>query len=369
MKKGGTVVKIYIMIEDDFARTVWGKATLEGMKHKAAALKHEICEVDGMDVDFDEQKRIVILVGTDNAWINKTLCELWDKNIRAIVLNCQPTEIVPETSYILIDYACATYESVQYLYSCGRRKIALFAINPGSITDTTKHKSFVEIGLSDDDVYISSDSLSECYARLKANISKYNAVICANDIAAVALIRRLEADGVKVPEDIYIVSFGSLLIGRYFSHKLTTMTLNDEELGRQAVSMYAYLVKSEVDINVRVTIPCELVIGDTTEHRASDRQKLTLKSHTSDDNYFYSDADVRELMSIENFLTRCDDTDIKIISGIMNEMSYADIGEKVYISENAVKYRVKRMLSCVSAQSKNDFKLLMKTYCEKIAEN
>lgn len=356
------------MIEDDFIQTVWGKAILEGMRHRAAALKHEICEINEDAPDFEDQKRIVILVGTDNAWINKTLCELWDKNIRAIVLNCQPTEIVPETSYILIDYACATYESIQYLYSCGRRKIALFAINPGSITDTTKHKSFIEVGLSRDDVYISSDSLSECYDRLKENISNYNAVICANDIAAVALIRRLEADGVRVPEDIYIVSFGSLLIGRYFSHKLTTMTLNDEELGHQAVSMYAYLVKSEVDINVRVTIPCELVVGDTTEYRTSDRQKLVLKSHTPDDNYFYGDQDVSELMRIENLLTRCDDTDIKIISGILNEMSYADIGERIYISENAVKYRVKRMLAGVNAQSKNDFKLLMKTYCEKIAE-
>jgi len=361
-------VKIFIVVEDDFAETVWGKAILDGMKHRASELKHEICEMKDFDIDFEGQKKVAILVGTANSWINKTLCELWDHSIRGVVLNCQPTEIVPETSYILIDYACATYECIQYLHACDKKRIALFAINPNSITDTTKHKSFIEYGLSEKDVYISDDSLSECYLRLKARISDYDAVICANDIAAVALIRRLEADGIRVPEDIYIIGFGNLLIGRYFSHTITSMTLNDVELGRQSVSMYAYLVKSEVDINVQMTIPCELILGDTTEHKSVKRQKLTLKSHAADENYFYGDADVGELMNIENFLTRCDGTDIKIISGIINEMPYAAISERAYISENAVKYRVKRMLSETKTENKSDFKKLMKTYCKKIAE-
>lgn len=357
-----------MMIEEDFSETVWGKAILEGMKHKSAALKHELCEIKDYSVDFAGQKRIVILVGTANSWINKTLCELADHNIRGIVLNCQPTEIVPETSYILIDYACATYGCIEYLYSCDHKNIALFAINPNSITDSTKHRSFLEFGLSEKDVYISDDSLSECYSRLKENISEYNAVICANDIAAIALIRRLEADGIRVPQDIYIVGFGNLLIGRYFSHELTTMTLNDEELGRQAVAMYAYLVKSEVDINVQMTIPCELILGITTEYRKMGKQKLSLKAHTVEDNYFYTDADVSELMRIENFLVRCDETDLKIIRGIINNVSYAVIGDNVYVSENAVKYRVKRMLQSVGVESKSDFCKLMRTYCMKISE-
>ncbi len=146
------------------------------------------------------------------------------------------------------------------------------------------------------------------------------------------------------------------------------MTLNDEELGRQAVSMYAYLVKSEVDINVRMTIPCELVLGDTIEYRIANRQKLALKSHAAYDNYFYSDQDVSELMTIENFLTRCDSTDINIISGIMNNLSCADIGERLCISENAVKYRVRRMLTIVDVESKNEFRSLMQTYCVRIAQ-
>ncbi len=361
-------MKIFAVVENDFAETVWGKAILDGMKHRASELKHEICEIKDLDVDFEGQKKVVVLVGTANSWINKTLCSLWEHSIRGIVLNCQPTEIVSETSYILIDYACATYECIQYLHSCERRKIALFAINPNSITDTTKHKSFIEYGLSEKDVYISDDSLTGCYARLKEKISEYNAVICANDIAAVSLIRRLENDGIRVPEDIYVVGFGNLLIGRYFSHTITSMTLNDVELGRQAVSMYAYLVKSEVDINVQMTIPCELILGDTTEHRSVKKQKRTLKSHAAEENYFYGDTDVREIMTIENFLTRCDDTDMKIISGIINELPYAEIGEKAYISGNAVKYRVKRMLSETKTENKSDFKKLIRTYCEKIAE-
>ncbi len=361
-------MKIFTVIEEDFAETVWGKAILEGMRHKAGALKHELYEVKSFDIDFGAQKRMIILMGTANTWINKTLGELSQKGIRGIVLNCQPTEIVPETSYILLDYACATYASIEYLYACGKKKIALFAINPNSITDSTKKRSFLEFGLSEKDIYITDDSLSESYIRLKENISDYDAVICANDIAAVALIRRLESDGISVPRDIYIVSFGNLLIGRYFSHSLTTMTLNDEELGRQAVAMYAYLVKSETDINVQMTIPCTLIPGMTTEYREVGKPKFVPSLHHAEDDYFYSDSDVSEMMKIENFLVRCDDTDFRIIRGILDGNSYADIGEKVYISENAVKYRVKRMLTSLSIESKSEFSALMKTYCPKIAE-
>ena len=361
-------MKIYMIIEEDFAETVWGKAILEGMKHKSVALKHELCEIKDYDIDFGEQKRIVVLVGTANSWINKTLGALAAHDIRGIVLNCQPTELVPGTSYILIDYACATYGCIEYLYSCGRKNIALFAINPNSITDSTKHRSFLEFGLSESDIYISDDSLSECYNRLKENILNYNAVICANDIAAIALIRRLERDNIRVPEDIYIVSFGNLLIGRYFSYPLTTMTLNDEELGRQAVAMYAYLIKSEVDINVQMTIPCQLVLGVTTEYREMGKQSLTVSPHTVDDNYFYNDADVSEMMKIENFLVRCDEIDLKIISGMLGNISYAKIGENAYISENAVKYRVKRMLQSINIESKSEFCDIMRKYCMNIAE-
>ncbi len=169
-------MKIFIVVEDDFSKTVWGKAILDGMKHRASELRHEICEMKDFDIDFEGQKKVAILVGTANSWINKTLCELWDHSICGIVLNCQPTEIVPETSYILIDYACATYECIQYLHACDKKRIALFAINPNSITGTTKHKSFIEYGLSEKDVYISDDSLTGCYARLKARISDYDAV-------------------------------------------------------------------------------------------------------------------------------------------------------------------------------------------------
>ena len=46
----------------------------------------------------------------------------------------------------------------------------------------------------------------------------------------------------------------------------------------------------------------------------------------------------------------------------------AKIGENAYISENAVKYRVKRMLQSINIESKSEFCDIMRKYCMNIAE-
>ena len=52
------------------------------------------------------------------------------------------------------------------------------------------------------DVFWNRGSLKECYEAFFPHVCRFDSVICANDIAAAALLDQLKKDGVTVPKEI-----------------------------------------------------------------------------------------------------------------------------------------------------------------------
>lgn len=69
------------------------------------------------------------------------------------------------------------------------------------------------------------------------------------------------------------------------------------------------------------------------------------KSNRLTENIFKVDADILEIQALEKLLRLCDETDIKLLKIISESKTYAGIGDSLYISEGAIKYRLKRMLN------------------------
>ena len=51
-------------------------------------------------------------------------------------------------------------------------------------------------------------------------------------------------------------------------------------------------------------------------------------------------------------LTKCDKLDMQILIGIMSNMTYIQLSEKLFVSENVISYRVKRLCKLSQLQSK-----------------
>lgn len=87
--------------------------------------------------------------------------------------------------------------------------------------------------------YISPSNFSEDEAyrfvrRLMERRQRPTALVCANNVMAEGALRALNALGLRVGEDVSLVSFGFLECNKYITPKITTAELDSRMMGRRA---------------------------------------------------------------------------------------------------------------------------------------
>lgn len=77
----------------------------------------------------------------------------------------------------------------------------------------------------------------EFTARLLADGMRPRAIVCLNDRLAFGAFQALGDAGLRVPEDVSLVSFDNDELAAYLRPGLTTIGLPHEEMGRRAVEL------------------------------------------------------------------------------------------------------------------------------------
>lgn len=79
------------------------------------------------------------------------------------------------------------------------------------------------------------------------------AFVCNNDVTAYALIRHLEENGCRVPEDVSVVGYDDYLYPEFGDSKITTYSVDMEEMTRLALSCLIRRIEgTPMNIGVRV---------------------------------------------------------------------------------------------------------------------
>ncbi|KKO53485.1 hypothetical protein XI25_12910 [Paenibacillus sp. DMB20] len=87
-----------------------------------------------------------------------------------------------------------------------------------------------------------------------------SAFLIASDPMAIGALRALDEFGLRVPEDIAIVSIDDIDIAQYVKPPLTTVKALPEEMGTTAVKLLVDRIESGREAALHVTVPTELVI-------------------------------------------------------------------------------------------------------------
>ena len=174
----------------------------------------------------------------------------------------------PMIPTIEVDYYQASYEAVKYLCRCGHKEIGFLApATPlemrgsafGGYTAALREEGLVCNPAWIASIDFEASAAGKYFEWLQKTSSLPTAFLCTGDAFAIDFIRTAQKNGVRIPEDLSVISIDDLLVSRFVSPPLTTMTLDKELLGSRAVEvLYTMLSEKEYDtVTLVPTTLCE----------------------------------------------------------------------------------------------------------------
>lgn len=178
-------------------------------------------------------------------------------------------EISAGWDQIICDGYEATHIAMNYLVSCGHRKIAYI----GEIADEVRYKAYIDFirnnNLPFEPSYICSCPQNSAGGRHGADILARSsaglptAVFCSADISAIAAIKHFKELGIKVPEQISVISLDNIEMAGYVSPMLTTVGMPIVEMGQIAVQTLIDRIQKRHKLPMKIFLPNKLTIRES----------------------------------------------------------------------------------------------------------
>jgi GntR family transcriptional regulator of arabinose operon len=196
--------------------------------------------------------------------------ELKEKNIPFVMLNAYYRELNP--SYAIVNDYKGGYKATQYLLQLGHKNIAGI-FKEDDLQGVFRLKGFkkalndygIDSESADVGTYITSQISSYPYHWMDKMLSHQDqptAVVCYNDEIAVDVVKAIIDKGLKVPEDISVVSFDDSILATATNVRLTSVRHPKEDLGRHAARLLFNMIEIGVE-KPRFLYDPELVVRDS----------------------------------------------------------------------------------------------------------
>lgn len=179
-----------------------------------------------------------------------------------------------ETGYaVLLDSEGAGYAATRHLIEHGHRRIGLITCYLDSPTvrlcfEGYRH-ALEEAGLGGlPDLITTASAFTrvdgyESAQELLDSSALPTAIFAASDVLAAGAMQAIKERGLRIPDDIALVSYNDLDIATLVEPPLTTVAAPVRELGATAMQMLQRLIAGETVEQQQVTLPTRLVIRRT----------------------------------------------------------------------------------------------------------
>ena len=174
-------------------------------------------------------------------------------------------------------------------------------------------------------------------------------------------MNNLLKQGIKIPEDLYVVSFGDSLLSQKGNVTLTTVSVDHTKLGREALHAYSYLYRREEGVRVSIYVTPKLNVRGSTANETPINNAPKNEKFTTVVDPMYSDLSAQKLLKLEKMLASCDENDFKILNLIKSGKTYSQIADLLFMSEKTVSYRVTSLRNIMSFSTKEE---LARILCE-----
>jgi DNA-binding LacI/PurR family transcriptional regulator len=360
------------IIESSFSSSSWTSRVLNEIKNEAHRhmLRPVIYYCSEMEIDrstksifqkYKNQTGIeiipVLFIGTITSWQNR-FANIYNDDDRVRPIFIGHKVLVPgiPTSSVSLDRTFIMSDLVNHLYENGARRIALVGSTWNSAFDASRYNGYV-MAMRKHHIFNQSDTFS-CKTDVTDSINEfsqvmhqYDAVMFANDIAAICFISRAMNMNIDMPCDLMVTGFGDLTITKRLKTSLTTVHMDLEEIGRQAVITATNFKKNPKLLTANFDISCQILYGKSTQKPTTIKHSRRNIYPTKELSYSHKDLSLLDYLDKSLIKSRID---IKIIKGLLCGMTYGRLAEHLFISDSGLRYRLQKMFQEINVHSKEE---------------
>lgn len=178
---------------------------------------------------------------------------------------------------ITVDFENAGYRATQHLLAFGHTRIGYIAPVEGVNDTLSSRRRGMEQAIRDAGLAINPQWMVSCppsgesdsgfYAMnnlLRLPDERPTALVCFNDSIAVGVAHAIRAAGLRVPDDISIVSFGDIAVAAHACPPLTTISQPKYSIGMMAVQMLRKMLQDPSAPGDIIETESPLVVREST---------------------------------------------------------------------------------------------------------
>ena len=181
-------------------------------------------------------------------------------------------------SCVGVDDVAAGREAFRYLYAKGHRRIAVIGGKRElSFISALRYEGFCqaaqEAGIPHPETLYQRTSFSlesgyRAMQRLLERDREITAVFCMSDLIAIGAMRAIHDAGLSVPDDISVLGFDGIQMGRFYTPQLATIRQPQQDIANKSVELLcAQMEKQAAPANV--VLPLALLDGESVKNLAS----------------------------------------------------------------------------------------------------
>jgi DNA-binding LacI/PurR family transcriptional regulator len=198
---------------------------------------------------------------------DKVMTFLWEKDFPFTIIG-KPYHNIDRTSHVDNDNFSAAKEVTQYLLGLGHKRIG-FVAGSLKLMVTIDRKRGYETALLDAGISINNDYIvheeflmeggKEAISELISLNEPPTALVVADDLMAFGMFNTLDRMGLRVPDDLSIVSFNNLLLSEVSRPPLTSVDVNIYNLGLQSAKCLIEKINQPDEPAKRIIIPHKMI--------------------------------------------------------------------------------------------------------------
>ena len=172
----------------------------------------------------------------------------------------------------------ATYEATRHLLELGCKRVAFFSAGVENSLSILRHNqingyrsALLDYGFAPQDWIVESDFTVEgCYEStlqlLQRSGERPDGFVCPIDSMAVGCLRAIHDCGLRVPEDISMISLMGSWCSRFLKPSLSSLDFPPETICRETVRQLQLLIAEPSPVQQTIFLPFSFTFRESTSH-------------------------------------------------------------------------------------------------------